>query len=284
MKKAKVFQTLGLSVVVLTTYLLSATALAAAGDLVSMRETLVSPLGLLENKEASSVQLTLLDWEFTGQLREKPGVEYSRRGQFGRWIQFKKTPGCYDVRAQVLIRDSLIPAISTDKIPCTIEKGEWLDPYSGVKAFEDDQVQIDHMVPLKEAYTSGAYAWTQAQRCVYANFTGMKEHLIATSNFENLSKSDKTPEQYMPPLREYQCTYLKNWLSVKLIWKLSLSQSEAEAIRARMKEAGCMDSDFTISKQKVDEVRTLARSLEAVCPVPRVTVKKIPTPEKSPVK
>ncbi len=190
--------------------LISGPLLAAQPEMIFVSEEskVVKPWSLV-----SANSIDLLKWNNSGKLREAPAVPYERKSLFGKWIHYKKSPGCYDVRAQVLVRESKITAISTDDKPCTIEKGEWQDPYSGKILTTDDEVQIDHMVPLKEAYDAGAYAWTQSKRCVYANFLGMKDHLIAGSNFENQSKSDKTPEKYIPPLKEYVCTYPKNWLT-----------------------------------------------------------------------
>lgn len=227
------------------------------------------------NEGAEVTQLNLLTWA-QATPREAPAVPYNRIQQFGKWIQFKKTKGCFDVRAQVLIRDSLIPATSTDAKPCTIEQGEWLDPYTNQKFTLDGEIQIDHMVPLKEAYDAGAMQWSRSKRCVYANFLGMKQHLISTSNFENQSKSDKTPAEYIPPQKDYVCTYLKNWLNVKLVWKLSMSSIEAAAIKNYVKEYGCHEADFMVEKKTIDEIRKIAQSYEALCPIPKSPVK--PTP------
>lgn len=226
-------------------------------------------------EKSNSTTLSLLSWSQSGKLREKPDIDYNRILQFGKWIQFKKTKGCYDTRAQVLIRDSIIPATSTDAKPCTIEEGEWLDSYSNQKFNHDSEIQIDHMVPLKEAYLAGAYQWTRAKRCVYANFTGLKEHLISTSNFENQSKSDKTPEAYIPPNKDYVCTYLKNWLTVKMIWKMSMTPGETNAIQKHFKDFNCNDSDFVVERALVDDNRILAQKLEALCPVPKVVKQKM---------
>lgn len=264
-----VFSWLGLLLIVMLIYFFSAQAVASVSDAVILLEdqkmTSQASISSLKPKE-----LSLLNWRDTEKPRPKPADDYDRPKHFGRWVQFKNTRGCYNVRAQVLIRDSRVRPSSIDQEPCTIEKGEWNDPYSGQKFENDDEVQIDHMVPLKEAYEAGAFAWTPARRCVYANFMGMKEHLIATSNFENQSKSDKTPEFYMPPRREYQCTYLKNWLAVKFIWKLSMTSGEASAIKAHMKEAGCKISEFSIDQKTVAEMRRLAVRLEKTCPVAHV--------------
>jgi hypothetical protein len=244
-------------------FLFSAKSIAASNtEVIMISDT-------AEKNGAPSKDLNLLRWVSTGQNRKPPGAPYDRKEQFGSWIHFRKTPGCLDTRAQVLVRDSLVKATSTDDKPCTIEKGEWLDPYTNQKIFSDDEVQIDHMVPLKEAYEAGASEWARSKRCVYANFLGMKEHLIATSNHENMSKGDQTPEGYLPPNKDYQCTYLKNWLTVKLIWKLSMTPSESEAIRRLVKDSGCNESDFVIARSKVVNTRRIALGLEGTCPVPR---------------
>lgn len=321
MKKENVYQGVGLLVIVMIAYLLSATALASGlayetvlireseviqdgnqNQVVEQRPQLAEPqqleldlqagqaqvqrpqqleLDLQQQQqnaapsEASKKYLNLLDWQATGQVRAFPAVKYNRVAQFGDWILFKGQK-CYDVRAQVLMRDSKVQATSIDKLPCTIEKGEWYDLYSGETFFEDGKIDIDHMVPLKEAYNSGADAWSREKRCVYANFTEMPEHLLSVSARENRTKSDRTPEKYMPPLKEYHCTYLKNWLTVKLVWKLSMTSNEASAIQHYLQEQNCDLSQFVIEKQRVAEARQKAQALEAICPVPmRQTVKKI---------
>jgi hypothetical protein len=249
-------------------------------------QALAQDLQILEIEETNSIteansdasQYNLLNWKTEAAIRQKPAELYNRNLQFGRWIQFKKTKGCFDTRAQALIRDSVTAATSTDDKKCTIEKGEWHDPYSGQIFFDDNQVQIDHMVPLKEAYLAGAHTWSRAKRCVYANFTGMKDHLITASNFENLSKSDKTPENYIPPNKDYVCTYLKNWLTVKLIWKLSMTRPEAMAIKKHMADYGCKENEMHLQKSFVEEMRELALKLEPLCPVPRKKMNLAATP------
>ncbi len=214
--------------------------------------------------------IRLLNWISNEKPDEPLTEDYNRMKQFGRWVQFKKTKGCYDTRAQVLIRDSVVKAESTDDKKCTIEKGEWHDPYSGQVLTQDSDVQIDHMVPLKAAYSAGASTWSRAKKCVYANFTAVSFHLISTSNFENQSKSDKSPEDYIPPNKDYVCTYLKNWLSVKLIWKLKMTESEAQAISNKIKEYNCNPNDFFLQRSAVQQARDTALQIEKFCPISKI--------------
>ena len=222
-----------------------------------------------------SDQIHLLNWVRAENQRPTPIENYNRIHHFGKWIQFKKTKGCFNVRAQVLIRDSIVPATSIDDEPCTIEKGEWNDSYTDMKIFDDNEVQIDHMVPLKEAYLAGGHEWSRAKRCVYANFLNEKDHLISTSNFENQSKADKTPEKYLPPKATYVCNYLKSWLKVKLIWKLSMQDSEADAIKKHIKDYNCKEADFNLTRADVKTTRKQIVNLESFCPVARMVKPKL---------
>lgn len=58
---------------------------------------------------------------------------------------------------------------------------------------------IDHVVPLSEAWKSGANEWTTAERRAFANDL-TNPQLIAVTDSVNQSKSDKTPADWKPPL------------------------------------------------------------------------------------
>lgn len=49
---------------------------------------------------------------------------------------------------------------------CTATSGTWFSPYDGATWTAASDVDIDHMVPLKNAWISGANAWTTAKRQV----------------------------------------------------------------------------------------------------------------------
>ena len=63
------------------------------------------------------------------------------------------------------------------------------------------------MVPLNEAWQSGAWKWTAAKRQAYANDLGYKASLIAVSASSNRSKGDREPQAWMPTRPGYQCAY-----------------------------------------------------------------------------
>ena len=146
-----------------------------------------------------------------------------KRKLFIHWADLDGN-GC-DTREEVLKRDS-ISKPQVDPYRCYVVAGDWVSPYDGAKLGDRGDVDIDHVVALKEAWDSGAWAWSESQRKAYANDMTDSRTLIAVTDRVNVSKSDKDPSNWMPPLRSYWCTYLGDWISVKARWGLSMDQSE----------------------------------------------------------
>ena len=137
--------------------------------------------------------------------------------------------GC-DARDQVLKRDSIsLPQV--DPVNCNVIAGDWVSPYDGAKWSNPSDIDIDHVVALKEAWDSGAWAWSAAQRKAFANDTTDNRTLLAVTDSVNQSKSDKDPSNWLPPLQSYTCTYLGNWIAVKVRWNLSMDLSEYGRIK-----------------------------------------------------
>ncbi len=152
--------------------------------------------------------------------------EYTRgykRSLFKHWLDIDGD-GC-DAREQVLKRDA-VGFAQVDPFRCFVVEADWLSPYDGRRTTDRSDVDIDHLVALKEAWDSGAWQWSEAQRTAFANDTTDSRTLIAVSSSSNRSKSDRDPSNWMPPLRGYWCTYSANWIAVKARWNLSMDQSE----------------------------------------------------------
>jgi hypothetical protein len=66
--------------------------------------------------------------------------------------------------------------------------------------------RIDHVVPLAEAWRSGAAAWNADQRERFANDL-VDPQLIAVSASSNRSKGDQDPAEWKPPRRVTWCLY-----------------------------------------------------------------------------
>ena len=146
-----------------------------------------------------------------------------RRSLFTHWSDLDGN-GC-DTREEVLKRDSTSRP-QVDPYRCYVVAGDWYSVYDGARLSDRGDVDIDHVVALKEAWDSGAWAWSDSQRKAYANDLTDSRTLIAVRDRINASKSDKDPSNWMPPLRSYWCSYLSDWISIKARWGLSMDQSE----------------------------------------------------------
>ena len=150
------------------------------------------------------------------------------RALFDHWRDIDGD-GC-DSRDQVLKRDSIsLPQV--DPVNCNVIAGDWVSPYDGAKWTNPSDIDIDHVIALKEAWDSGAWAWSAAQRKAFANDTSDSRTLLAVTDSVNQSKSDKDPSNWLPPLQSYTCTYLGNWIAVKVRWSLSMDSSEFGRIK-----------------------------------------------------
>jgi hypothetical protein len=150
------------------------------------------------------------------------------RSSFKHWIDANGN-GC-DTREEVLIAESQSKA-QVDAYGCKVIEGDWLSPYDNVMHTNPSDLDIDHMVPLKEAWDSGAWSWTAAQRQTFANDLSDARALIAVTAGQNRSKSDRDPSNWIPPQKSYVCTYLSEWVAIKARWKLSMDQSEFGRIK-----------------------------------------------------
>ena len=151
------------------------------------------------------------------------------RALFKLWID-ADSDGC-DTREEVLIEEAVIkPKIGKS---CTLMGGTWLSPYDGVKTTKASSLDIDHLVPLSEAWKSGAWAWSAEQRQAFANDVDDPRALIAVSLGQNRSKGDKDPAQWLPP--KGVCTYIADWISIKARYQLSVDPIEAAFLTTKVK-------------------------------------------------
>jgi hypothetical protein len=146
------------------------------------------------------------------------------RDLFPHWIT---QSGACDTREVVLKRDG---TNVTQSSSCAATAGSWYSEYDGETWTAAGDVDIDHIVPLAEAWTSGANSWTTAQRQAYANDL-TRPQLIAVTDNVNQSKSDKDPAEWLPPRAAYHCTYARMWVQVKHYYDLSVDSAEKSALQ-----------------------------------------------------
>ncbi|KAI5918841.1 hypothetical protein F4810DRAFT_715072 [Camillea tinctor] len=134
--------------------------------------------------------------------------------------------GTCNTREYVLRRDGDGVTVGNDCYPTA---GSWTSPYDGGVWDAPSDVDIDHMVPLKNAWISGANAWTTSKREQFANDVTRPQLWAVTDNV-NQAKSDKSPDAWKPPLSSFYCTYASAWVAVKSYWELAVTAAEKAAL------------------------------------------------------
>jgi hypothetical protein len=146
------------------------------------------------------------------------------RTYFKHWID--ANGDCQNTRQEVLIYESRITPTYTSASHCTVLRGKWYSYYDGATWTAPSDVDIDHMVALKEAWESGARNWSAGDRTRYANDLGWTASLVAVTDNVNASKSDRDPAEWLPPLSSVRCKYALEWISVKYRWRLTVNSAE----------------------------------------------------------
>ncbi|MFK4071947.1 HNH endonuclease family protein [Streptomyces sp. NPDC029674] len=156
-----------------------------------------------------------------------------QRTRFKHWTD-EDRDSC-NTREEVLIAESrTAPTIGPG---CKVTGGRWHSYYDGETLTQPRGLDIDHMVPLAEAWDSGASTWSAERRKAYANDLGDERSLVAVTARSNRSKSDQDPAEWQPPLADARCTYTTDWVATKLRWGLAVDKAERQALRKLA--AGC---------------------------------------------
>ncbi|TCO51145.1 uncharacterized protein DUF1524 [Kribbella antiqua] len=146
------------------------------------------------------------------------------RDLFPHWIT---QSGTCDTRDQVLKRDGTGVTVDSQ---CEPTAGRWYSVYDATWVNDDSSVDIDHIVPLAEAWESGANTWSTSRRQQFANDLSISQ-LIAVSASSNRSKGDKDPSAWKPTNTSVHCIYAREWIWVKYTYGLSLQSAEKTALQ-----------------------------------------------------
>ena len=130
------------------------------------------------------------------------------RSDYKHWIDTDSD--CQDTRVEVLISENAGTIAYSDADACKVVSGSWFDPFTNSTFTEASSLDVDHMVPLKEAHESGAYLWSQEKKQEYANDLSSDTSLIAVSSSANRSKGSRDPAEWLPANASYQNTYASN--------------------------------------------------------------------------
>ncbi len=188
------------------------------------------------------------------------------RDLFRHWVDADRD-GCH-AREETLIAESVGQvSVSGD---CDI-RGSWFSAFDGETTTNPSNFDVDHMVPLKEAWDSGANNWSSSTRERFANDLGSPHSLIAVSRSSNRSKGASDPAEWMPPRQDYWCEYVFSWTLVKIRWSLSADPAEISALRDYGGDCLISEMDFDVSISEADIV--------TAPPAPEPTPEPAPEPE-----
>lgn len=156
-----------------------------------------------------------------------PKTGYTR-AQFGDgWGEIN---GC-DTRNIILHRD-LKNTLLNDK--CQVMSGLLDDPYTGKTiqftrgAGTSDDIQIDHVVALSDAWQKGAQQLVADERIRLANDP---LELLAVDGPSNQQKGDGDAATWLPPNKAFRCQYVARQIAVKKKYRLWVTQAEKEAMQ-----------------------------------------------------
>ncbi|MCK1796113.1 HNH endonuclease family protein [Streptomyces sp. XM4193] len=148
------------------------------------------------------------------------------RDLFPHWIS--QGDNC-DTREIVLQRDGT--NVETDD-QCRAVGGSWYSEYDDTTVNDSSDIDIDHIVPLAEAWRSGATDWSESKRQSFANNLTAAQ-LIAVSASSNRSKGDKDPADWMPRAG-YQCVYARSWVGIKSDYAMNVDEAEKAALTSAL--------------------------------------------------
>lgn len=205
-------------------YLSDGTAYEWDGDLINYRAEWEDFLASLPSRKAIDVLDTL-------DVADMDSSDGYAREIFGeRWVDVDGN-GC-NTRNDILGRDLTGITYTSNKYRCVVKSGELDDPYSGQQIHFDrsqsDEVQIDHIVALYNAWRTGAQEMSEIDRIALANDP---YNLIAVDGDTNYEKSDGDASRWLPADEDFRCEYVARQIGVKARYNLWVTPKEKKALR-----------------------------------------------------
>ncbi|TLM86579.1 HNH endonuclease [Pseudarthrobacter sp. NamE2] len=160
-----------------------------------------------------------------------PKTGYTR-DEFGPAWADTDHNGC-DTRNDILARDLANETFKPGTNNCVVAEGTLADKYTGttinfVRGQDtSSDVQIDHIVPLSDAWQKGAQQLTADRRKEFANDP---LNLMAADGPTNSAKGDKDAATWLPPNRAFRCEYVARQTAVKAKYQLWVTRAERDAI------------------------------------------------------
>ncbi|WP_306361744.1 DUF1524 domain-containing protein [Nocardia sp. CC227C] len=188
--------------------------------------TPTDPSGRVATARTQLDALPVRDWAAkTGYDREKFGSAWTDD------VSIEGGGNGCDTRNDILARD--LTDVKLDSGGCKVLSGTLADPYTGrtIKFKQGREtsaaVQIDHIVALSNAWLTGAQELSTEQR---RNLANDPRNLIAVDGPTNQGKGDSDASQWLPPRKDYRCTYVAQQIEVKAAYRLWVTRDERDAM------------------------------------------------------
>ena len=160
-----------------------------------------------------------------------PKTGYDRDLFGSGWVDTNRN-GC-DTRNDILARDLTGETFKAGTNDCVVLSGILADPYSGTTISflrgndTSNDVQIDHVVALSDAWQKGAQQWDKTKRVDFAN---NPLNLLAVDGPLNMQKRDGDAATWLPPNKGYRCRYVARQAAVKYTYALWVTDAEKNAM------------------------------------------------------
>ncbi len=173
-----------------------------------------------------------------------PKTGYSRSHFGDAWSDDVGVPGGHngcDTRNDILREQLVDVSIKPGTNGCVVLTGVLHDPYTAESVDfrrgpdTSNQVQIDHIVALSDAWQTGAQQLDEVTR---RNFANDPHNLQATLGWVNHQKGDSDAASWLPPNPAYRCAYVTRIVDVKAAYGLWVTPAEHDAI-ARVLASDC---------------------------------------------
>ncbi|MDF2180128.1 HNH endonuclease family protein [Aliiglaciecola sp. CAU 1673] len=153
------------------------------------------------------------------------------------WPHWDDSDGdCQNTRAEALILASMLAVAFEDKPgdradTCRVIAGTWLDPFSGKSISKAEDLDVDHIVPLKWANDRGGAVWPKARKRDFANDY---DNLLVVDNSLNRAKGHKAPNEWLPPNQAFHCEYIQRFDAIVQKYQLAYQAHEQHFVQDKL--------------------------------------------------
>ncbi|NGO79878.1 HNH endonuclease [Streptomyces sp. YC504] len=181
---------------------------------------------------------------------------YDRPTSFHHWIDSDHNR-CR-TREEALLAEAI--EVPKKDSQCQLTGGRWYSYYDDTYVTDPGKLDIDHMVPLSQAWESGASTWSRERREAYANDLDAPRSLVAVTARSNRAKGDRDPADWMPPVQSaaVRCVYLVDWVATKSRWGLTVDDAEGKALKDYAAQCPNLPVAYTVVPVENDAVEQAA--------------------------